>query len=1010
MSKDLQQLLHDALLNNSYDYGPMHSTIVHTWKNSFSYLYNLQRDYIQYEEMFFYSNDSTSHNNKLIGKLYLDQHIYANFNVDYDLIHVFEREEFKLSKFYNNEFTIQDIADNPKIFLKMPILIIDDQVIWDYKIKVYKEYTNFILPFRRNFVLKDERNEETDEVIYQDHKIQVLVVDNIMYQRLTLNKSNTNFSATTNTITLFKRNLKEIPTKNGIMMCSIHLPNNAGKDYELGSTLLPMVEYSDRYEAVVSNDENVAIHNYSKDFYVSAIFVNQLYRHTFYDGKNYTEKKDGVGPWLPVIESSNLVPYKTPIPIENFMVFKKSASNADAGYILQKNTDMLYLHYPNIYTWKDGNINNGDSYEVFYFYHNFEDVKYTVLFDFYFEFLLDTFSGKNLEEVINKIYFKRTAYPSDWSDDTIKKFTDSFNKILSYQYFHHQYGETDFLHRYLPIPGNEDKEPIEYKDETLKEWIKIQPWVLRDYVLEQNKLGASYHLFTNTIDLSERYRTDTTPEFGPSGYKFDEPRYVFAFSNTKMSPVMLNCRAFVDGLMVVDLYQERNLFTDYLYIPTDMVTEDSYIEVEIFPSYEFKENIMFHSPDEQIEIQIAEPDEEIFPTIADIYYEDQNDPVPNRYSPDFFDITSHYERGSFEVKSEDPEKPIRFTRLKSFSIKTNNPEIVGIPLTLNLAKKAQGLEVLIDKPGVPYLEIIEKGFNFNVEYLRIYRNGRLLPRTKYKFLSTFRCPRVMLLDYYEAGELIYIDVAPYRYKQIYYQEELQPSQTLIDLRGIITKPFDIRYYDVYLNGRKLSLNNVFSITPWELTLTNLHSVYNLVIFEKERDWEYFGLNYKEHLYYFNFDDLINSDYCSESEKNELIKRRIDADKDPRLNIKPNENTEEKQDWEDNGKYFEVNIFYYYELMPKTFVNPDRKQFTREIMVNDYPEVYKNYRTSSVNAARDDIEKARKNSYPEVICLDPDIVMKGEDNQCIVYCVGHIDEENAKEYIDQEITVNNQPNI
>ena len=97
-------------------------------------------------------------------------------------------------------------------------------------------------------------------------------------------------------------------------------------------------------------------------------------------------------------------------------------------------------------------------------------------------------------------------------------------------------------------------------------------------------------------------------------------------------------------------------------------------------------------------------------------------------------------------------------------------------------------------------------------------------------------------------------------------------------------------------------------------------------------------------------------------------------------------------------------------MPKTFVNPDRKQFTREIMVNDYPEVYKNYRTSSVNAARDDIEKARKNSYPEVICLDPDIVMKGEDNQCIVYCVGHIDEENAKEYIDQEITVNNQPNI
>ena len=32
------------------------------------------------------------------------------------------------------------------------------------------------------------------------------------------------------------------------------------------------------------------------------------------------------------------------------------------------------------------------------------------------------------------------------------------------------------------------------------------------------------------------------------------------------------------------------------------------------------------------------------------------------------------------------------------------------------------------------------------------------------------------------GDYIYLDVTPYRYKEIYYSETLEPNQTLIDLR------------------------------------------------------------------------------------------------------------------------------------------------------------------------------------------------------------------------------------
>ena len=51
------------------------------------------------------------------------------------------------------------------------------------------------------------------------------------------------------------------------------------------------------------------------------------------------------------------------------------------------------------------------------------------------------------------------------------------------------------------------KDKMELKElslNSLKEWMKIQPWVLRDYVIDQNKLNNSYHLFTNTIDLNSR--------------------------------------------------------------------------------------------------------------------------------------------------------------------------------------------------------------------------------------------------------------------------------------------------------------------------------------------------------------------------------------------------------------------------------------------------------------------------------------------------------------------------
>ena len=123
MSENLQKLLREALLNNSYDYDAMHNTLKRTWMNSYSYLYGLQKSYVEYEELFYFSNDTESRNSKKIGHLYLDKLLYANFDVDYDLIRVYDREEYRRSEFYQKKFTIEDMINNQNIFDKIPIVM-----------------------------------------------------------------------------------------------------------------------------------------------------------------------------------------------------------------------------------------------------------------------------------------------------------------------------------------------------------------------------------------------------------------------------------------------------------------------------------------------------------------------------------------------------------------------------------------------------------------------------------------------------------------------------------------------------------------------------------------------------------------------------------------------------------------------------------------------------------------------------------------------------------------------
>lgn len=74
----------------------------------------------------------------------------------------------------------------------------------------------------------------------------------------------------------------------------------------------------------------------------------------------------------------------------------------------------------------------------------------------------------------------------------------------------------------------------------------------------------------------------------------------------------------------------------------------------------------------------------------------------------------------------------------------------------------------------PYFKLYDSeiGWNFSYEYIRLYKNGRLIPRQKYQFNSVYSYPTLMIMEACEPNDYIMLDIAPYRYKEVFFQEEL----------------------------------------------------------------------------------------------------------------------------------------------------------------------------------------------------------------------------------------------
>ena len=1018
LTPSLKDVLSVAYPNNSFGLKALNRSLNYTLKNSFGYLYRLQRSLVEYEELHYFSNDVDSRNTEKLGRLYLDKHLRACIDVEYDLIDVTERESYRRSKFYLQEFSFMDIINNPDIFKKVAIVIIDDQVIYNYKIKMVNGNTHIILPYKRNFVLKDERNKLNDKIIYKDHKVQIITVDNIYFHEFESVKTNMVVSESEDPsvpyedVTIYLPDsfrLTGIPDNvTGIFFASFLTQNT--KEFKFNETSLVECQFENTsLKMKMPRSIRKELQKTTVPFKVHVMFFNDLYKYNFYTGKDYTTARTEenclniartICADLAVITKEDGDLYDTPIPVENFMIL---STEPDAeNTTLECNEDAIELHYPNIYQIVDRNIKENKQYQIYYFYKVQKGLKYTDLHYFYYDFLEFKFK-QPLDQLVNDIYYDKIDY-GDMNETAKTYFKDLFAKVFQETAYNHEYGDIDYTRKYLLEEENIDKRPKEYKIERMREFIRQDPWVLKDYVLHQNKVGRLFHLFTVNVKLEQRLRTDTSIEFEDSAIEFPEPRYVFAFSNGRKYGLNLVCSVFVDGLHVDDLYQERKNFLEYLYIPASMVTTDSFIEIEVFDEYDYEQPIRFGTKKEKITVEFPMTEfESVFPLLTDVYFYDDNEDERQYISDKCFRFTSIYEDYDLRVPlvTTNEEEPIEYTRMVKVTIQPLVDDVIGKDMILCVAKKPYTIISRMEEDGYPQLIFDYDKFKPDIDYLQLYINGRLLPKEYFNFIYSTSQPMLQVLKPLKKGDIFYTTISPYRNKRIYYQEELEKGNPFIDLTNVITKPFDIRYYDVYLNGRRLGINNVFALSPTVITLVNIKSIYNLEIFERDRDWEYFGLKPEEFNLHFTIPELMEYPFVSEKEKNEFIKEMLMKMKVKDLTIVPNENFEEREDHDDQTKALaDMLDFYFYELIPKTYSNPDLKQFDYDLVSRHYPTIANYFMEHPTDGVKSEVDRERKKEYPKAIILNPDKELAGAKNtmDCHAFTVGH-----RSEYVDDVLT-------
>ena len=955
------------------------------------------------------------------GDLYLDHRRRVCVNIEHDIIKPEVREIFRNSEYYRKHTSLATVLEQKKLFRQIPIAFMDGQVRTDISVFPLEQGTKIVF---NHMTARDLYNTIESQIF---HDVCVMFIPNTNIEFSTLSKDAvqeglipvTKYDMKDGTYFVVIRGDKKashlIPVVNkedGIFIINIDSRAQEVIDSTTTETMdVSIIFFQNlyKYEFSISGDGSLP---------------TQLKGRITDDGSKYIETPESRF-FIPMIDNSIL---PMPVPEDNVLVMKSMYNGTVIDRYEPVYHVGVTLHYPNMYQVSDSNLTLEDRYLIYFFYKEENDIRYTPLFDFYWKYLSSRFNNLyTIEDVVNKLYFKDDGWEKNLfldkyasglsSEEAAKKelegelidvFYTLFEKIIEYKDYKYYYGTPDFIDNYVG-----DDIPRQYKIARMMEFIKADWEVLPTYVKQERRKEVLFHFFTNTINLAGRFRRSTrledrennhfmfadgckiTDSTNPNAYMVvDEKgydtkyevyiddvklllpsvqvgdyveftnltdRYVFAFRNHGED--ILRMKVFIDGLLCSDVITVNSLGMDYLYVPTSMVNENSYIMMELEWDMDdpLIEIMKFENSDEWKSFHIVEV-EHLEYTMNDITIKLNGETL----KPEMYSLQLLRNNVPYSMYDENHEVENKYGIVTDVNIQLTNITEFPAEVEVIVNKTSYVAFSAATRNGYPRFDLSKIKVKHDISRARLYYNGRLTPSNTFRYVNSQGREYMQSRIFCERGDQYYFEYSPYSKELVCDVVEFNPNE-LFDFSPYGDKPLDPTYYEVYVNGRRLGLPNLFPFGPHHSVFKGVKSKHLLSIYEKERDFEYFGYSKVfqggETFYYLTIPDLINSGFVTDLEAEVIIDEYIKTIKHKDAIILPNELIEEPITYDiETGLIEEMKIFFFEELLPLGLGNPDELQFNKAYFSEVFPSFTKEFMIEVGNG-------------DPVIFLDPDVTAR-----------------------------------
>ncbi len=758
--------------NANFDIRVIEKTIEEIKENSFTNLYQFQRDLVSLRVFTFTMADMLYQTNihKEV-RLLPRKHVMA---IDGSFIHKRKRLIYKRSKFFNQELSIFDTANNPDIFAYTYLVFVDGKFMDTINILPKEDKTLII------FDIKDDANttgipiEYFNELIGKNASISVVFVPNCEYGVYN-----------TDRVTLEKH-------KEFLSLSHFNIVNSLGDE----TNYVTFINDNDVYfSSVITDTEN------SKDMLrfntvnIDQLFDNKYIHLNIFGFRHLMDQVDLDGR----ADTFFRLPQKNmPIPVENILIFKR----LENGVKVYAHDVRLRLYYPNVYEVLNNPTNDDLTLYVFYSKDNkHAPLKYQNDLWFYQQMINDSVEP--------------------YKNNTVPKI------VRDYQPPEMIYDHKDY-HASKEYPDH-----TMYKLSKLSGWIDKNPDLMKEYYKNAYIQPDGYYIDVSLIDLQERLRRDNHDEIEFTSYwdEFEEDHYVFILKNETSSSFQ-DLRFFIDGDAYLPTKKWLYENYEYYYIPARLVEADTVIEIERFKPFDHVKNVTFTNISQTFAVSIPN---EVF-SRNDIY-------IIDNATKEFIERTKYdisYMVNGKKVTLED--NTFKTITNGSFQVNILDSALLGKDLQIHVQNGSHIDQIDITEPdAVGNAFIFDEKVYPNLNNFRVFKNGRLLPQSIYTFTSATTYggeSRILLSVLKDIGDTYYVDYTPNSYSIVYEQLNV-PQSGFIDLRGKINKPFDLTWYDVYLNGKKLNKSNITYISPYIISLKRVKSLRNFLILEKDKDPDLF---------------------------------------------------------------------------------------------------------------------------------------------------------------------------